>query len=95
MIAISFPRYSKKAAKALRYASSRGMTAIAITDSPQSPLAAGASHLENRSLAGGLHQLDRVKNQLEVVGQKGGQGQGTASPQHKDLPGALQEEGNS
>ncbi len=45
MIAISFPRYSKKAAKALRYASSRGMTAIAITDSPQSPLAAGASHL--------------------------------------------------
>ena len=40
MIAISFPRYSKKAAKALRYASSRGMTAIAITDSPQSPLAA-------------------------------------------------------
>ena len=45
IIAISFPRYSKKAAKALRYASSRGMTAIAITDSPLSPLAAGASHL--------------------------------------------------
>lgn len=45
MIAISFPRYSKKAAKALHYAGSRGMTAIAITDSPQSPLAVGASHL--------------------------------------------------
>lgn len=45
IIAISFPRYSKKAAKALKYASSRGMTAIAVTDSPQSPLAAGASHL--------------------------------------------------
>ena len=28
IIAISFPRYSKKAAKALKYASSRGMTAI-------------------------------------------------------------------
>ncbi len=45
IIAISFPRYSRKAAKALRYASSRGMTAIAITDSPLSPLAEGASHL--------------------------------------------------
>ena len=45
ILAISFPRYSKKAAKALKYASSRGMTAIAVTDSPQSPLAEGASHL--------------------------------------------------
>jgi DNA-binding MurR/RpiR family transcriptional regulator len=45
IIAISFPRYSKKAAKALKYASSRGMTAIAITDSSLSPLAQGASHL--------------------------------------------------
>ena len=45
IIAISFPRYSKKAAKALRYARNRGMTAVAITDSPLSPLAEGASHL--------------------------------------------------
>lgn len=45
IIAISFPRYSKKAAKALKYAKDRGMTAIAITDSRLSPLAAGASHM--------------------------------------------------
>ncbi|WP_322173990.1 MurR/RpiR family transcriptional regulator [Acutalibacter caecimuris] len=45
IIAISFPRYSKKAAKALQYASDRGMTAIAITDSYQSPLAKWASNV--------------------------------------------------
>lgn len=45
IIAISFPRYSKKAAKALKYASSRGMTAIGITDSLLSPLAESASHV--------------------------------------------------
>lgn len=45
IIAISFPRYSKKAAKALKYASNWGMTAIAITDSMQSPLAESASHV--------------------------------------------------
>lgn len=45
IIAISFPRYSKKAAKALQYASNRGMTAIAITDSPLSPVAQNASHV--------------------------------------------------
>lgn len=45
IIAISFPRYSKKAAKALQYASNLGMTAVAITDSPLSPLAVSASHV--------------------------------------------------
>lgn len=45
IIAISFPRYSKKAARALQYASSQGMTAIAITDSSASPLAQSASHV--------------------------------------------------
>lgn len=45
VIAISFPRYSKKAAKTLRYASDRGMVTVAITDSPLSPLAEHASHL--------------------------------------------------
>lgn len=45
IIAISFPRYSKKAARALKYASSQGMTAIAITDSKASPLAQSASHV--------------------------------------------------
>ena len=43
--AISFPRYSKKAAKALQYASDRGVSTIAITDSPLSPLARHASHV--------------------------------------------------
>ena len=45
IIAISFPRYSKKAARALQYASRQGMTAIAITDSTASPLAQSASHV--------------------------------------------------
>lgn len=45
VIAISFPRYSKKAAKTLRYASDRGMVTVAITDSPLSPLAEHAAHL--------------------------------------------------
>lgn len=45
IIAISFPRYSKKAAKALQYASDRGVSTIAITDSPLSPLARHASHV--------------------------------------------------
>ena len=39
ILAISFPRYSKKAAKTLKYASDRGMVTIAITDSHLSPLA--------------------------------------------------------
>ena len=45
VIAISFPRYSKKAARALRYAKDRGAATLAITDSPLSPLAKYASHL--------------------------------------------------
>ncbi len=45
IIAISFPRYSRKAVKTLKYARDRGMTTIAITDSPLSPLAQYASHL--------------------------------------------------
>ncbi len=45
IIAISFPRYSKKAAKTMKYASDRGMATIGITDSPLSPLAQYASHL--------------------------------------------------
>lgn len=45
VIAISFPRYSKKAAKTLRYASDQGMVTVAITDSPLSPLAEHAGHL--------------------------------------------------
>ncbi len=45
IIAISFPRYSKKAVRALQYASRQGMTAIAITDSTASPLAQSASHV--------------------------------------------------
>ena len=45
IIAISFPRYSKKAVKTLKYASDRGMATIAITDSRLSPLAEHASHV--------------------------------------------------
>lgn len=45
IIAISFPRYSKKAAKTLQYATDKGLATIAITDSPLSPLAKNANHL--------------------------------------------------
>lgn len=39
MIGISFPRYSKKTVKALKFAKNSGAKVIAITDSPSSPLA--------------------------------------------------------
>lgn len=42
LIAISFPRYAKDAIRLLRYARDRRATTVAITDSPASPLAAGA-----------------------------------------------------
>lgn len=45
IIVISFPRYSKKAVKTMKYAADRGMTTIAITDSILSPLAHYAQHL--------------------------------------------------
>lgn len=40
LIGISFPRYSKRTIKAMRYAKSQGATAVAITDSENSPLTA-------------------------------------------------------
>ena len=44
-IAISFPRYSSRTVKALRFARSRGATIISITDSTISPIAPYATHL--------------------------------------------------
>lgn len=44
IIGISFPRYSKRTVKAMRYAKDRGAAAIAITDSKASPLAELADH---------------------------------------------------
>ncbi len=44
MLGISFPRYSKRTLKAMGYAKERGATAIAITDSKDSPLAGIADH---------------------------------------------------
>lgn len=44
IIGISFPRYSKRTVKAMRYAKDRGATVIAITDSKASPLAELADH---------------------------------------------------
>lgn len=41
-IGISFPRYSKKAVKAMRYANSREATTVAITDNTVSPIAQNA-----------------------------------------------------
>lgn len=45
VIVISFPRYSKKAVKTLRYASNRGAITVGITDSVLSPLAEYSDHL--------------------------------------------------
>ena len=45
VIGISFPRYSRKAVKAMNFASDRGAKVIAITDSPLSPLAEPADYL--------------------------------------------------
>ncbi len=45
IITISFPRYSRKAAKTMKYASDRGMITLAVTDTPLSPVAQYASHL--------------------------------------------------
>jgi len=44
-IAISFPRYSKRTLTALRFARDRGACAVAITDSPRSPIAALSQHV--------------------------------------------------
>lgn len=44
VIAISFPRYSKRTIKAMQFVKSQGATAIAITDSVESPLALNADH---------------------------------------------------
>lgn len=45
LVGISFPRYSRKVAKSLKYASNRGAAVIAITDSVLSPLAEHANHV--------------------------------------------------
>lgn len=45
VIVVSFPRYSRKAARALEYSAKRGAETIAITDSSLSPLAKNAKHL--------------------------------------------------
>ncbi len=45
LIAVSFPRYSKRTVRAGDYASKSGADVIAITDSASAPLAACASHL--------------------------------------------------
>lgn len=42
MIGISFPRYSKRSAKAMQFAKDRGATVVAITDSEFSPIAKDA-----------------------------------------------------
>ena len=42
MVAISFPRYSKRIIKAVDYAKAAGADVVALTDSAMSPIAAGA-----------------------------------------------------
>ena len=45
LIAISFPRYSKRTIRAVQFAHNAGADVVAITDSPSSPLAAGSNQL--------------------------------------------------
>ncbi len=45
IIGISFPRYSSRAVRTLRYAHSKGAQVIALTDTPASPIARFASYL--------------------------------------------------
>ncbi len=45
IIGLSFPRYSQRTVKALRFARNQGATVIAITDSPESSVAKTAHHL--------------------------------------------------
>ncbi len=45
MIAISFPRYSKRMIKAVEFARSKNANVVALTDSAGSPIAKGASQL--------------------------------------------------
>lgn len=44
IIGLSFPRYSKRSARAMAYASANGAKVIAITDSPASPIAEHADY---------------------------------------------------
>ncbi|GHV37653.1 N-acetylmannosamine kinase [Clostridia bacterium] len=44
VIGISFPRYSRRTVRAMKYARERGATVIALSDSPDSPLCQTASH---------------------------------------------------
>ena len=45
VIGISFPRYSSRTVKAMRFCHDTGATVIALTDSVQSPIAASADHI--------------------------------------------------
>ncbi len=45
MVAISFPRYSKRTVKAVEFARRAGADVIALTDSPESPIAPAAAQL--------------------------------------------------
>jgi DNA-binding MurR/RpiR family transcriptional regulator len=45
VIGISFPRYSSRTVKALKFSKDRGATVIALTDSKASPIAAHATHV--------------------------------------------------
>lgn len=44
LLGISFPRYSSRTVKAMKYAHDRGATVVALTDSPLSPIATHADH---------------------------------------------------
>ena len=44
VIGISFPRYSSRTVKAMKFAYDRGATVIALTDSMSAPIAENATH---------------------------------------------------
>ncbi|MBQ3927723.1 MAG: MurR/RpiR family transcriptional regulator [Clostridia bacterium] len=45
LFAISFPRYSSRVVKAVKYAQQAGVTVVSLTDNPMSPIAKGADEV--------------------------------------------------
>ncbi len=76
IIAISFPRYSKRTVDAMHYAKSQGAFGVAITDSEQSPIAQLADHVlyaknEMSSFVDSLvAPLSLINALVSAVGQK-------------------------
>lgn len=66
LIAISFPRYSTRTLRAMRFASDKGATILGITDSPDSPVAA-ISQIRLYAKTGMLSFVDSLVAPLSLI----------------------------